>query len=75
MFYRVFPDHARQSLPLENHFAGPQPTACWLIGGGPSLKTLPLEQIQRSPCPKFAVNLAGSGLFRPNFWTSYDPTN
>lgn len=47
---------------------------CWMIGAGPSLLDLPVECIRNSPAPKFSMNLAGSGLIRPNFWTSYDPT-
>jgi hypothetical protein len=50
-------------------------TACWIIGGGPSLADLPHEAVARSPVPKFAINLAGSGLLRPTFWTSYDPSS
>ncbi len=74
MFYRLFTDHSRQALPLENLYAGPQRTACWIIGGGPSLARLPISKIVASPIPKFAINLAGAGLLRPTFWTSYDPT-
>lgn len=74
MFYRIFPDHSRQPVTLHNHFAGPTQTACWIIGGGPSLAQLPISEIVHSPAPRFAINLAGSGLLRPTFWTSYDPT-
>lgn len=74
MFYRLFPDHSRQTIDLQHLFGGPTATACWIIGGGPSLKDLPIDLIARSPAPKFAMNLAGSGLLRPNLWTSYDPT-
>lgn len=55
-------------------YGGPQPSACWLIGGGPSLSELPCDEIARSPLPKMSMNLSGTGLLRPNFWTSYDPT-
>ena len=74
MFYRLFPDHSRQPIDLQHLFGGPTVTACWVIGGGPSLNELPIELIEASPAPKFAMNLAGSGLLRPDFWTSYDPT-
>lgn len=56
-------------------WCGPKRTACWLIGGGPSLNSLPTDRIAASPLPKFAINLAGHGHFRPTFWTSYDPTS
>ena len=75
MFYRLFPDGSRQSVPLHNQFAGPQTTSCWIIGGGPSLNALPWSQIERSPAPRFSINLSGASLLRPTFWTSYDPTH
>jgi len=74
MFYRLNTDRTRANVALEGTFAGPFSTPCWIICGGPSLSELPIEEISRSPAPKFAVNLAGTGLLRPNFWTSYDPT-
>ncbi|WP_437194557.1 hypothetical protein [Planctomicrobium sp. SH527] len=74
MFYRRHTDGTRQTVPLENQFAGPTATPCWIIAGGPSLTSQVTEEIQKSPAPKFAINLAGTGLIRPNFWTSYDPT-
>jgi len=73
-FFRKSTDGRRTAISLENSFSGPFPTACWIMGGGPSLRTLPIQEIARTPVPKFAVNLAGSGLLRPTFWTSYDPT-
>jgi len=74
MFWRRSTDGLREPVALENQFAGPVPTACWIIGGGPSLARLNLAALTASPAPKFAINLAGSGLLRPQFWTSYDPT-
>ncbi len=74
MFYRRHTDGTRQSVPLENQFAGPTTTPCWIIAGGPSLTAQVAAEIRQSPAPKFAINLAGSGLIRPTFWTSYDPT-
>jgi len=73
-FSRMNTDHQRQPVCLEGVFTGSTPTACWILGGGPSLATLPVERIAASPIPKFSVNLSGSGLIRPNFWTSYDPS-
>lgn len=74
MFYRQHTDGTRDAVPLGNLFSTGFPAPCWIIGGGPSLEELPVEEIARSPIAKFAMNLAGSGLLRPNFWTSYDPT-
>lgn len=74
LFSRVTTD--QQTLPAawENSCAGPFPTACWLIGGGPSLSKLPCGDIAQSPVPKLAMNLSGTKLIRPNFWTAYDPS-
>ncbi len=74
MFHRRFTDGTRLDVPLEDAFAGPFRTPCWIIGGGPSLTHLDCQVIQQSPAVKFAVNLAGTGLLRPNLWTSYDPS-
>src|SRR5262245_23167651 len=74
MFYRLHTDGTRTEVALADAYAGPTRTACWLIGGGPSLVELPCQAIARSPVPKFAVNLAGTRLLRPTFWTSYDPS-
>ncbi|VAX36621.1 hypothetical protein MNBD_PLANCTO02-2050 [hydrothermal vent metagenome] len=74
LFYCLETDKSRRDVALENQFAGPTPSACWLVGGGPSLATLPIEKIAASPIPKMTLNLAGSKLLRPTFWTSYDPT-
>ncbi|MEX0701192.1 MAG: hypothetical protein WD069_03775 [Planctomycetales bacterium] len=74
LFHRLHTDGSRTEVALEDSFAGPAPSACWVIGGGPSLATLDCEAIARSPAPKMAVNLAGTRLVRPDFWTSYDPS-
>lgn len=74
LFYRLHADRTRVDVPLENAFAGPLPSACWLIGGGPSLSRLPHREIGESPIPRMCVNLAGARLLRPTFWTSYDPS-
>ncbi|WP_437225283.1 hypothetical protein SH661x_003997 [Planctomicrobium sp. SH661] len=74
MFLRRATDGTRIPMPLENQFAGPTSTPCWIIGAGPSLNQLAADQIVNSPAPRFCINLAGSGLLRPHFWTSYDPT-
>lgn len=74
VFHRLHPDGTSTPAPLHNAFAGPTPTACWLIGGGPSLASLPTDAIARSPLPKMSINLAGTRLLRPTFWTSYDPS-
>src|SRR5262245_6793510 len=74
MFYRLHTDHTQTPAGLEDAFGGPAPSACWLIGGGPSLAALPCDAIARSPVPKMCLNLAGPRLLRPTFWTSYDPS-
>ncbi|WP_437186947.1 hypothetical protein SH668x_000318 [Planctomicrobium sp. SH668] len=75
MFFHLATDGTRQSVPIENLYAGSEPTPCWIIGGGPSLKRIAVDQISASTAPTFAVNLAGTGLLRPTFWTSYDPSS
>ena len=71
-FFRINPDKTREPVWLDNVYAGPLPSVCWLFGGGPSLARLPYRKIAASPVPIMAVNLAGTGLARPNFWTAYD---
>lgn len=73
-FFRLNSDQQRQDVLLEDHFLSPLGSACWLIGGGPSLAQLPTCEIGQSPIPKMAVNNSGANLIRPTFWTSYDPT-
>lgn len=73
-FYRLDADQRQTFVALENLYAGTLPSACWLIGGGPSLNMLPCEAIAASPIPRLSLNLAGVGKLRPTFWTSYDPT-
>ena len=73
-FYRLNTDQTREPSALENSFAGATSSACWLIGGGPSLSMLPCEAIRESPIPKMGINLAGTQILRPTFWTSYDPS-
>ena len=74
MFYRLATDGTEIGMPLADAYSGPSRTACWIIGGGPALASLPTERIANSPLPKFSINLAGHGLLRPTFWTAYDPT-
>jgi hypothetical protein len=74
MFYRLITDGTEILMPLADAYSGPSRTGCWIIGGGPSLSSLPTERIAASPLPKFSINLAGHGLLRPTFWTAYDPT-
>lgn len=73
-FFRLTTD--RQAMPAswDGACVGPRASMCWLIGGGPSLGQLPCGDIAQSPVPKLAMNLAGSRLIRPNFWTAYDPS-
>lgn len=74
MFFRLTADQRSVPVELVDHFAGPRSSCCWIVGGGPSLKSLPVEKIAASSAPVFAVNLAGSRLLKPNFWTAYDPS-
>lgn len=74
MFFRLNTDGQETPYDLNGLYASPSLGACWIIGGGVSLREIPVDLIEKSPVPKFGVNLAGSGLIRPNFWTSYDPT-
>lgn len=74
MFFRIETDGLRIPVAFRGHFSGPGRTACWIIGGGPSLADLDCDAIQESPAAKFSVNLCGTGLIRPNLWTAYDPT-
>jgi hypothetical protein len=74
VFYRLDLDQRVTPLAIGDFYGGPQPSACWLIGGGPSLNQLDCAAIAQSPLPKMTLNLAGVGHLRPDFWTSYDPT-
>ena len=74
LFFRMHTDGTQTPAALENQYAGATASACWLIGGGPSLAALPCEAIGRSPVPRMCVNLSGTRLLRPTFWTAYDPT-
>lgn len=73
-FFRVDTDRRRHAGGLDGVFGGPTSTAAWLVCGGPSLNSLDVGAIDASPAAVMAVNLAGHGLIRPDFWTSYDPT-
>jgi hypothetical protein len=74
VFYRLNTDGTRQDINVDGLLAGPTRTACWIIGGGPSLSNLPCDAIARSPVAKLGINLGGTRLIRPNLWTSYDPS-
>jgi len=74
-FFRWTTDKRKHETSLRNQFAGPGGSSCWLVGGGPSLKQADIELLNASPAPKMCINLAGAGLIRPTFWTSYDPTS
>ncbi|TWT63206.1 hypothetical protein [Rubinisphaera italica] len=74
-FFRGTTDRQRKDANLKGNFAAPHGSACWLVGGGPSLTQELADVIERTPVPVMAVNLAGSGMLRPTFWTAYDPTS
>ncbi len=73
-FYRIHTDRTETVHSFENIYSGPVESSCWLLGGGPSLNESDLQAISQSPIPVMTINLAGSHLIRPQFWTSYDPS-
>ena len=73
-FFRCTTDKQKRDVLLQNDYASPAGSVCWLLGGGPCLNQADMKLLQESPAPKMSVNLAGTGLIRPDFWTSYDPT-
>lgn len=82
LFYRCSTDKRISDCSfLENSYAGMNASSVWLVGGGPSLLTAPVETVKDSPAPTFGVNRAGCGvdgeppLIRPNLWTCFDPTD
>lgn len=74
LFYRMTTDQRTHACALEEQWGGPTESACFLLGGGPSLAAQPIDEIAAAPVPRMAINLAGARLIRPHFWTSYDPT-
>lgn len=74
VFQRMSTDGVSRYAALEGVFSGPRPSPCWLIGGGRSLTPEVAEEILKAPVPRMCINLAGTGLLRPNLWTSYDPS-
>ncbi|MCA8987106.1 MAG: hypothetical protein KDA78_05665 [Planctomycetaceae bacterium] len=67
-------DRQREPGMLDDRYLGAHANACWLVGSGPSLTREMAKQIGETPVPVMGMNLAGTGLMRPTFWTSYDPT-
>lgn len=74
MFFRCETDGTRTPVEVRGLFAGPMRSMCWIVGGGPSLQSMPCREISSTAIPRFGVNLSGTGLLRPTIWTSYDPT-
>lgn len=74
LFCRINADRSENPIPLEDMFGGPFPATCWLVGGGASFNKKDAAMIEKSPAPIMTINLSGTGLFRPDFWTSYDPS-
>ena len=83
LFFRASTDGTATdaTAALENLYAGNDPTACWLVGSGPSILGAPVEQIAASPVVKIGVNFSGRGpdgtapRITPDIWTSFDPTS
>lgn len=85
IFYRQDADKKKLDCDplLLNLFAGTVPSACWIIGSGPSLRNEPrdvLQKLSHSSAGRFAVNYAGRGedgegwLVKPTLQTWFDPT-
>lgn len=74
MFFRRETDGTEIPVDLRDLFSSANASTCWIVGGGPGLTAAVADTLRDSPAPKFSINLAGSGLLRPTFWTSYDPT-
>ena len=74
LFFQLGTDRVEKQVDLEDRYSGPFGSACFLIGGGPSLLSVEREILRDSLVPKMCLNLSGSRIVRPNFWTSYDPT-
>ena len=70
-------DHIDCTDALRHLFRG---SSCWIMGAGPSLRSIDVECIRNSCAPVFGVNNAGRGydgegwLLKPNLWTTFDPT-
>ncbi|MCC7422017.1 MAG: hypothetical protein IT428_17195 [Planctomycetaceae bacterium] len=82
LFFRASADGTTTdaTATLENLYGGTDPTACWLVGSGPSLLAAPTEKIAASSAVKIGVNFSGRGpdgtppRLIPDIWTSFDPT-
>ena len=64
---------------LVNSYGGTNKTSIWMIGAGPSVRSINAQPITSSPAPKFCVNFAGRGddgtkpIIEPTFFTAFDP--
>ncbi|MEZ5947723.1 MAG: hypothetical protein R3C12_00485 [Planctomycetaceae bacterium] len=74
IFSRMSTDRRIQEVALEDVFAASVGSACFVLGGGPALRELDFAELERTPVGRMSINLAGTGLVRPHFWTAYDPT-
>jgi len=73
-FLRISTDKQREVTTLKNSYASAAGASCFIVGAGPSLAEVNVGALLNSPAPRFCINLAGTGLFRPQLWTAYDPT-
>lgn len=73
-FFKMTTDKQKQPADLANSFASAAGSSCFIVGAGPSLASVDVDAVLNAPAPRFCINLAGTGLFRPQFWTAYDPT-
>lgn len=69
---QYFYNLAGENLPLQNQFAG---QSCFIVSGGPSLKTLDLSKLNNAGIFTIGINNSPR-VFRPNAWISVDdPAN
>lgn len=73
-FFRMTADKQRHAAEIAGSYASAAGASCFVVGAGPSLAHVDVEALLGTPAPRFCINLAGTGLFRPHFWTAYDPT-
>ncbi len=74
LFWRVGPDGREKPVDWEEACGSSSGSFCFVLGGGPELSQLDMGELERTPAARLSINLAGTGLIRPHFWTAYDPT-
>jgi len=69
LFYRCLYERRYTSVDLTNAYSG---TPVFIIGGNPSLKTLPLDRLESSRLPTLALNNALYVYPNPTMWLTAD---